>query len=118
MTCSSSIVTLVRFPYIKTINNPDVLYAITDLSILACTEVSTCIIATSAGTLRPLFIHYFKTQRQPSLPQARVQNDMVKADEGTGTTTIADLESTGDAITHFENPENVTELRPPSDTIV
>jgi hypothetical protein len=91
-------VTLARFPFIKTINDPDVLYAITDLSILACAEVGTCIIATSAGTWRPLFVRHPDASGQPDLPALRRQPDMAHLSEVTETTTIpTDLESMGGA---------------------
>src|ERR1700743_4007377 len=105
MAGSSSIVTLVRFPYIKSINNPDVLFAITDLSILACAEVGTCIIATSAGTLRPLFVRHAETRTAPDLPPARDQMNMAQVREGTATTATTDLESARGAIKHIENPD-------------
>jgi hypothetical protein len=80
-------VTLARFFFIKTINNPDVLYAITDLSILACSEVGVCIIATSAGTLRPLFV-----RKRPGDATRRLDLPVAQIDEGTETTT-PDVES-------------------------
>lgn len=102
--------TLTRFPYIKAINNPDILYATTDLSILATAEVGTCIIATSAGTLRPLFVRHPETTRQLDLPPARSQTNMAQVGEGTGKTTTSDLESVRGAIKHTENAnENFTE---------
>jgi hypothetical protein len=85
---SSSIVTLARFPFIKTINEPDVLYAITDLSILACAEVGTCIIATSAGTLRPLFLRHPGASRELDLPSSRIQITTAQAGEATGSTSV------------------------------
>ena len=95
--------TLTRFPYIKAINNPDILYATTDLSILATAEVGTCIIATSAGTLRPLFVRHPETTRQLGLPPARSPTNMAQVGEETGQTTTSDLESVRGAIKHPEN---------------
>lgn len=68
MIVSSSIVTLARFFFIRTLRDPDVLYAITDLAILACSEVGVCIIATSAGTLRPLFVRRREKAGHQHLP--------------------------------------------------
>jgi hypothetical protein len=118
MTHSSSIVTLARFPFIKTINEPDVLYAITDLSILACAEVGTCIVSTSAGTLRPLFVRNSNASRQLDLPSSRRQVTMAHAGEGTGTTTM-DLESAPGAIEHNEKvDENLGGIMVQSHTVV
>lgn len=54
--CSTSVVTIARLPYLKLLKEPDVLYVTNNLNILSVTELGIGITATSAGTLRPLFV--------------------------------------------------------------
>jgi hypothetical protein len=79
-----------------------VLYAITDLSILACAEVGTCIIATSAGTWRPLFVRSPNVSGRSDLPAPWRQPDIADISEATGTTTT-DLESVAGAPEPLKN---------------
>lgn len=97
--------TVARFPFIKTIDEPDVLYAITDLSILACAEVGTCIIATSAGTLRPLFVKQFGEGRAGR--EGRQVNLDLPSSQGPMTTVLA---STG---MRSANEEDVSQIAGP-----